>query len=130
MNAAPTRWWPMSRDELVDLLRRSSHRSQYAALRRAVDWLRNRLYLSRTTALAARSAIALAERENAPELLIGVAVMLVPEGWDGQVSFGKGVKRSVLFSPGFIEFGDERPIEAEHELPAISLTIAAIRTRP
>ena len=59
-----------------------------------------------------------------------VAVMLVPEGWDGQVSFGKGVKRSVLFSPGFIEFGDERPIEAEHELPAIALAIAAVKTRP
>jgi hypothetical protein len=130
MNSAPTRGWPMSRDELVDLLRRSSHRSQYVALRRAVDWLSNRLYLSRTTALAARSAIGLAERENAPELLIGVAVMLVPEGWDGQVSFGKGLKRSVLFSPGFIEFGDERPIEAEHELPAIALAIAAVRTRP
>jgi hypothetical protein len=120
----------MSRDELLDLLRRSSHRTQYAALRRAVDWLHNRLYLSRTTVLAARSAIGLAERENAPELLVGVAVMLVPEGWDGQVSFGKGLKRSVLFSPGFIEFGDERPIEAEHELPAISLAIAAVRTRP
>jgi len=124
------RWWPMSRDELLDLLRRSSHRSQYAALRRAVDWLGMRLYLSRTVAQAARSAIDLAERENAPELLVGVAVMLVPEGWDGQLSFGKGLKRSVLFSPGFVQFGDEPPVACEHELPAIALAIAAVMTRP
>ena len=124
------RWWPMSRDELLDLLRRSSHRSQYAALRRAVDWLGMRLYLSRTVAQAARSAIDLAERENAPELLVGVAAMLVPEGWDGQLSFGKGLKRSVLFSPGFVQFGDEPPVACEHELPAIALAIAAVMTRP
>jgi hypothetical protein len=120
----------MSRDEVLDLLRRSSHRTQYAAMRRAIDWFRTTLYLSRTTAQAARRAIDLAEREDAPELLIGVAVMMVPEGWDGQVSFGKGLKRSVLFSPGFVEFGDERPVEAEHELPAVALAIAAVRTRP
>src|SRR5216684_4407448 len=119
------RWWPMSRDELIDVLRRSSYRSQYAAMRRAVGWLGTRLYLSRTVAQAARSAIDLAEREGAPDLLIGVAVMMVPEGWDGQVSFGKGLKRSVLFSPGFVEFGDERPVESEHELPAVALAIAA-----
>ena len=120
----------MSRDELLDLLRGSSHRSQYAAMRRAVDWLGNRLYLTRTTALAARSALELAERENAPELLVGVAVMLVPEGWDGQLSFGKGLKRSVLFSPGFVQFGDEPPVAGEHELPAVALAIAAVKTRP
>jgi hypothetical protein len=120
----------MSRDELLDLLRRSSRHSQYAAMRRAVDWLRYRLYLSQATALAARSAIVLAERENAADLLVGVALMLVPEGWDGQLSFGKGLKRSVLFSPGFVEFGDEPPVGGEHELPAMALAIAAIRTRP
>ena len=124
------RWWPMSREELLDLLRRSSHRSQYAALRRAVDWLGTRLYLSRTAAQAARSAIDLAERENAPDLLVGVAVMLVPEGWNGQLSFGNGLKRSVLFSPGFVQFGDEPPVACEHELPAIALAIAAVMTRP
>ena len=124
------RWWPMSRDELVDLLRRSSYRSQYAALPRAIDWLGTRLYLSRTVAQVARSAIDLAEREGAPELLVGVAVMFVPEGWDGQLSFGKGLKRSVLFSPGFVQFGDEPPVACEHELPAIALAIAAVMTRP
>src|SRR5260370_37662319 len=101
------RWWPMSRDELLDLLRRSSHDTPYAGMRRAVDWLRTTRYLSRTAAQAARSAINLAERENAPDLLVGVAEMLVPEAWNGELSFGKGLKRSVLFSPGFIEFGDE-----------------------
>jgi hypothetical protein len=120
----------MSRDELLDLLRRSSHRTQYAAMRRAVGWLSTRLYLSRTVAQAARSAIDLAEREGAPDLLVGVAVMLVPEGWNGELSFGKGLKRSVLFSPGFVEFGDEPPVGGEHELPAVALAIAALKTRP
>jgi hypothetical protein len=120
----------MSRDELLDLLRRSSQHTQYAAMRRAVDWFRTTLYLSRTTAQSARSAIELAERENAPDLLVGVAVMLVPEGWNGELSFGKGLKRSVLFSPGFVEFGDEPPVGGEHELPAVALAIAAVRTRP
>jgi hypothetical protein len=120
----------MSRDELLDLLRRSSRHSQYAAMRRAVDWFRTTLYLSRTAAQAAGRAIDLAERENAPDLLVGVAVMLVPEGWDGQLSFGKGLKRSVLFSPGFVEFGDAPPVGGEHELPAVALAIAAVKTRP
>src|SRR6266542_6426732 len=114
----------MNREEVLDLLRRSSQRSQYAAMRRAVDWFRTTLYLSRTVAQAARSAIDLAESERAPDLLVGVAVMLVPEGWNGEFSFGKGLKRSVLFSPGFVEFGDEPPVEAEHELPAVALAIA------
>src|SRR5260370_39756492 len=99
------RWWPMSRDELLDLLRRSSYRSQYATLRRAVGWLGTTLYLSRTTAQAARRAIDLAERENAPDLLGGVAAMMGPDGWDGQLSFGKGLKRPGLCRPGFVEFG-------------------------
>jgi hypothetical protein len=120
----------MSRDELLDLLRRSSRHSQYVAMRRAVGWFRSTLYLSRTMAQAARSAIDLAEREGAPDLLLGVAVMLVPEGWNGELSFGKGLKRSVLFSPGFVEFGDEPPVAGEHDLPAVALAIAAVKTRP
>jgi len=120
----------MDQDELLDLLQRSSLETQYRAMSRAVDWLSTRRYITSETMTIAGRAIDLAQREKRPELLLSVALMLVPDGWNGDVSFGKGLKRSVLFSPTFVAYGDEPPIEAEHEAPAIALTMAAIKARP
>jgi hypothetical protein len=120
----------MDKDELLDLLQRSSLEAEHEAIRRAVDWLSARLHITSKTATVARRASELATRENTPEVLLSVALMLVPEGWNGDFSFGKGLKRSVLFSPTFVAYGDEPPIEAEREAPAIALAMAAIKARP
>jgi hypothetical protein len=120
----------MDQEKLLDFLQRSSLEEQYEAMRRTVDWLSARLYIPSKTAAVARQAIELARRENAPELLLSAALMLVPEGWNGDFSFGKGLKRSVLFSPTFVAHGDEPPVEAEHEAPAIALAMAAVKAQP
>jgi hypothetical protein len=120
----------MDQEEVLDLLQRSSLKTQYEVMHRAVDWLSKLNYIPSKTARAAKQAIELAQRENTPELLLSVALMVVPKGWNGDFSFGKGLKRSVLFSLTFVAYGDEPPIEAEDEIGAIALTTAAIKARP
>jgi hypothetical protein len=54
------------------------------------------------------------------------AFRLGPHGEAGK----PGLKRSVLFSPTFVAYGDEPLIEAEHEASAIAVAMAAVKARP
>jgi len=120
----------MDREALLLHLEKTPASQVGDALMRAADWLLQRRFLVKDRVMAIGETVATATRLAQPELLTAAAMMLVPEGWNGNIGFGKGLKRAVLFSPNFVSYCEEEPIEAEHESPAIALAIAAILARP
>ncbi|HUN46638.1 MAG TPA: hypothetical protein VMU85_08960 [Stellaceae bacterium] len=119
----------MDRAGIIEVLEQSTAETQYKSLQRAVRWLADRFYLEKAIAERAEKGIAWAQANAVPMMLIAVGMMLVPSGWTGNVSFGRGVNRAVLFGPHFMSESNEPPIEAEHDLAAVALAIAAIQAR-
>ena len=114
---------------IIEVLQRSTAETQYKSLEKAVRWLADRFYLEKAIAERAENGIAWAKANAMPMMLIAVSLLLVPSGWTGNIGFGRGLNRAVLFSPNFLSESNKPPIEAEHDLEAIALAIAAIQAR-
>lgn len=114
----------MTRDEVIKLLREADAETCYDAM----EAVQRFVWPSPSDRTATLWWIIASARElKEPAFLMGPAMMMVPEGFDWLVRNDTGKPcRAIVWQPR--KWADA--ITADHPIPAIALTIAAVEAMP
>lgn len=132
----------MTKTEVLEALRGCNEETCYEALRQAVDFAFPPAAPPTRPALihAMLGVVDLARRMRQPALLLGVAAMLVPEGWllrslkvDGDGKGGECWFATLFSHAGWADIDNENArwrVIGSHPIAAVALAITAVEAMP